>query len=219
MKTIHSLATVSCGLALSASAMDAGPDRTILPIEEPLRETTDVLDVRKATPPPRFEVKAPEGSPNVLLDDLGFAGTSAFGGPVATPIFDRIAAGGLKYNNFHTTAFGKWSETAAWEASVAGTHQVEIPEDKDYHFLTDMTNQTISWLGYQKALTPEKPFFIYYAPGAVHAPHHLPADWIANWKGKLDGGWDAMREQIPARQIELGVIPQGTRLDPNLLNR
>jgi arylsulfatase len=293
-------------LLLAATGTHAQPDRTVLPITEPLRETTTTLDVRKATPPPRFEVKAPEGAPNVLLvllDDLGFAGTSAFGGPIATPNFDRLAAGGLKYNNFHTTAvcsptrtalksgrnhhvnnmgaiietgtafpgntgqipnevaplaemlrlngfataaFGKWHETAAWEASVAGpldrwptrqgfdkfygflggetnhwapfiydgTHVVELPEDPDYHFLTDMTDQTVAWLRYQKALTPEKPFFIYYAPGAVHAPHHVPADWIAKWKGKFDGGWDSMREQILARQIELGVVPKGTKLAP-----
>jgi arylsulfatase A-like enzyme len=265
-----------------------------------------LVDVRQATPPPRFEVKAPEGAPNVLLvlvDDLGFAGTSAFGGPVPTPNFDRVAAEGLRYNNFHTTAvcsptraalksgrnhhvnnmgaiietgtafpgntgqipsnvapvaemlrlngyataaFGKWHETAAWEASVAGpfdrwptrqgfdkfygflggetnqwapfiydgTHQVELPEDPDYHFLTDMTDQSVAWLRYQKALTPDKPFFIYYAPGAVHAPHHVPADWIARWKGKFDQGWDAMRDQILARQIELGVVPTGTKLAP-----
>jgi arylsulfatase len=284
----------------------ATPDRSVLPITEPLRDITSTLDVRKATPPPRFEVKAPEGAPNVLLvllDDLGFAGTSAFGGPIATPNFDRLAAGGLKYNNFHTTAvcsptrsalksgrnhhvnnmgaiietgtqfpgntgqipnevaplaemlrlngfataaFGKWHETAAWEASTAGafdrwptrqgfdkffgflggetnhwapfvydgTHVVELPEDPNYHFLTDMTDQTVAWLRYQKALTPDKPFFIYYAPGAVHAPHHVPADWIAKWKGKFDGGWDSMREQILARQIELGVVPKGTKLAP-----
>jgi arylsulfatase len=290
------------GITLAAAA----PDRTVLPITEPPREPTTTLDVRKATPPPRFEVKAPEGAPNVLLvllDDLGFAGTSAFGGPIATPNFDRLAAGGLKYNNFHTTAvcsptrtalksgrnhhvnnmgaiietgtqfpgntgqipnevaplaemlrlngyataaFGKWHETAAWEASAAGpldrwptrqgfdkffgflggetnhwapfiydgTHVVELPEDPNYHFLTDMTDQTVAWLRYQKALTPDKPFFIYYAPGAVHAPHHVPADWIAKWKGKFDGGWDSMREQILARQIELGVVPKGTKLAP-----
>ncbi len=290
---------------LSASHA-AAPDRSILPIPEPLRQTTTTLDVRNATPPPRFEVKAPAGAPNVLLvliDDLGFAGTSAFGGPVATPNFDRIAAGGVKYNNFHTTAvcsptrtalksgrnhhvnnmggiietgtafpgnsgqipqnvaplaemlrlngfataaFGKWHETAAWEASVAGTFDrwptrqgfdkfygflggetdhwapsiydgvapVTIPEDPGYHFLTDMTDQTVSWLRHQKALTPDKPFFIYYAPGAVHAPHHVPADWVTKWKGQFDGGWDAMREQTLARQIQLGIVPAGTRLAP-----
>lgn len=303
LKTIWSACLL---LAVPATFAQAQPERSVLPIKEPLRETTDILDARKATPPPRFEVKAPEGAPNVLLvliDDLGFAGTSAFGGPVATPHFDRITSGGLKYNNFHTTAvcsptrtalksgrnhhvnnmggiietgtafpgntgqipqdvaplaemlrlngfataaFGKWHETAAWEASVAGpfdrwphrqgfdkfygflggetnhwapfiydgTHQVELPEDPNYHFLTDMTDRTVAWIRQQKAMTPDKPFFAYYAPGAVHAPHHVPADWIAKWKGKFDGGWDVMREQILARQIELGVVPKGTQLAP-----
>ncbi|HSP44349.1 MAG TPA: arylsulfatase [Luteolibacter sp.] len=307
MKTIRPLSAIVSGLFLTGVACAAAPlDRTVLPIKEPLRETTDILDVRKATAPPRFEVKAPEGAPNVLLvliDDLGFAGTSAFGGPVATPNFDLISAGGLKYNNFHTTAvcsptrtalksgrnhhvnnmggisetgtsfpgntgqipnevaplaemlrlngfatgaFGKWHETSAWEASMAGpfdrwphhqgfdkfygfiggetnhwapfiydgTHQVELPEDPNYHFLTDMTDQTVAWIRQQKAMTPDRPFFAYYAPGAVHAPHHVPADWIAKWKGKFDGGWDSMREQILARQIELGVVPKGTKLAP-----
>ena len=307
MKTIHPLAAIAGSLALVGAAFAATPlDRTVLPLKEPLRETTKTLDVRNATAPPRFEVKAPDGAPNVLLvllDDLGFAGTSAFGGPVATPNFDRITAGGLKYNNFHTTAvcsptrtalksgrnhhvnnmggiietgtaipgntgqipnevaplaemlrlngfataaFGKWHETAAWEASVAGpfdrwphrqgfdkfygflggetnhwapfiydgTHQVELPEDPNYHFLTDMTDRTVAWIRQQKAMTPDRPFFAYYAPGAVHAPHHVPADWIAKWKGKFDGGWDVMREQILARQIELGVVPKGTKLAP-----
>lgn len=91
------LTAIATSLALSLPSA-AAPDRTVLPITEPLRETTTTLDVRKATPPPRFEVKAPEGAPNVLLvliDDLGFAGTSTFGGPVATPTFDRIAGQGL----------------------------------------------------------------------------------------------------------------------------
>ena len=291
---------------LHAEDVGEAMDRTVLPIKEPLRQASTTLDVRNATPPPRFEVKAPPGAPNVLLvlvDDLGFAGTSTFGGPVRTPTFDRIARGGLKFNNFHTTAvcsptrtalksgrnhhvnnmggiietgtafpgntgqipqnvaplaemlrlngfataaFGKWHETAAWEASVAGdfdrwptrqgfdkfygflggetnqwspfiydgTHQVELPDDPNYHFLTDMTNQTVAWIQYQKALTPDKPFFAYYAPGATHAPHHVPVDWIARWKGKFDQGWDVMRQQILARQIELGVVPKGTKLAP-----
>ena len=84
-----------------------GLDRTVLPIKAPPRQTTTELDVRNVKVPERFEVKAPEGAPNVilvLLDDLGFAGTSAFGGPVSTPTFDRIATEGIHYNNFHTTA-------------------------------------------------------------------------------------------------------------------
>jgi arylsulfatase len=284
-----------------------GPtDRTVLPIPEPKPSVYTGLDVRKATPPPRFEIKAPEGAPNVvivLIDDLGFAGTSAFGGPIGSPSFDRIADEGLRYNNFHTTAvcsptraalksgrnhhvnnmgaiietgtafpgntgqipndvaplaemlrlngystgaFGKWHETAAWEASVAGpfdrwptrqgfdkfygflggetnhwapfiydgVHPVELPDDPNYHFLTDMTDQAVAWVKYQKALSPEKPFFVYFAPGAVHAPHHVPKEWIARWKGKFDQGWDKLREEILARQIERGVVPKGTTLAP-----
>jgi arylsulfatase A-like enzyme len=296
---------VAAGLALAQSG-GAALDRTVLPIPEPKRPVYTELDARNVKAPPRFEVKAPQGAPNVLLvliDDLGFAGTSAFGGPVPTPTFDRIASEGLRYNNFHTTAvcsptrtalksgrnhhvnnmgaiiemgtafpgntgqipndvaplaemlrlngygtaaFGKWHELAAWEASVAGpfdrwptrqgfdkfygflggetnqwapfiydgVHPVELPDDPDYHFLTDMTDQTVAWIRYQKALTPDKPFFAYYAPGATHAPHHVPKQWIAKQKGKFDQGWDALRAQILARQIELGIVPRGTKLAP-----
>jgi arylsulfatase len=253
-------------------------------------------------------VKAPEDAPNVLLvlvDDLGFAGTSTFGGPVPTPSFDRLADEGVYYNNFHTTAvcsptraalksgrnhhdnnmgsiietgtafpgntgqipndvaplaemlrlngystaaFGKWHELAAWEASVSGpfdrwptgptggfdkfygflggetnqwapfiydgVHPVELPDDPEYHFLTDMTDQAVAWIRYQKALTPDRPYFVYFAPGATHAPHHVPAEWIEKYEGKFDQGWDALRDEILARQIELGIVPEGTQLAP-----
>jgi arylsulfatase len=281
-------------------------DRTVLPIPEPKPALITELDVRKVTAPPHFQVKAPEGAPNVLVvivDDLGFAGTSTFGGPVGTPTFEQIAREGLHYNNFHTTAvcsptraalksgrnhhvnnmgaiietgtafpgntgqipdevaplaemlrlngystgaFGKWHELAAWEASVAGpfdrwptrqgfdkfygflggetnqwapfvydgVHVVELPDDPNYHFLTDMTDKAVAWIKYQKALAPDKPFFAYFAPGATHAPHHVPKDWIARWKGKFDQGWDKLREEILARQIERGIVPKGTVLAP-----
>ena len=294
------------GQPTASKAAHGELDRTMLPIPEPEPPTYTVLDVRDATPPPRFEVRAPEDAPNVLLvlvDDLGFAGTSAFGGPVDTPTFDQIANAGLRYNNFHTTsvcsptraalktgrnhhvanmggiietgtafpgntgqipnnvtgvaemlrlngystgAFGKWHELAAWEASISGTfdrwpnhrgfdnfygflggetnqwapfiydgvHPVELPDDPSYHFLTDMTDQAVAWIKYQKALTPDKPFFVYYAPGATHAPHHVPKEWIARWKGKFDQGWDKLREEILARQIEKGVVPDATPLAP-----
>src|SRR6267378_3074207 len=78
--------------------------------------------------------------------------------------------------------------------------------------MTDMTNQAIDWLGYQKSLTPDKPFFIYFAPGATHAPHHVPKEWIAKYKGKFDQGWDKARTQTFARQRELGVIPKECEL-------
>ena len=293
-------------LMIATSAPAAEMDRTVLPIPEPKRPLYNELDVHNATPPPRFEVKAPAGAPNVvivLVDDLGFAGTSAFGGPVTTPTFDRLAGEGLFFNNFHTTAvcsptraalksgrnhhvanmggiietgtafpgntgqipndvaplaemlrlngystaaFGKWHELAAWEASISGAtdrwpnrqgfdkfygflggetnqwapfiydgfHSVELPDDPNYHFLTDMTDQAVAWIRYQKALTPDKPFFVYFAPGATHAPHHVPKEWIARWKGRFDQGWDTLRDEILARQIKRGVVPEGTTLAP-----
>jgi arylsulfatase len=80
--------------------------------------------------------------------------------------------------------------------------------------MTDMTNQAIAWMRFQKALTPEKPFFMYFAPGATHAPHHVSKEWIAKYKGKFDQGWDELRKETLARQIELGVVPPGTKLAP-----
>jgi len=279
-------------------------DRTVLPIKEPAAPKYSELDVRKATPPPPFKVTAPKDAPNVLLvliDDLGFAGTSKFGGPVQTPTFDKMAGEGVYYNNFHTTsvcsptraaiksgrnhhennmgsiietgtafpgntgaipqnvapvaemlrlngyntaAFGKWHELAAWEANMSGpfdrwpinqgfekfygflggeTNQwapfiydgvtpVELPDDPNYHFLDDMTDKTIEWMEFQNALQPDKPFFVYYAPGATHAPHHVPKEWIEKHKGEFEEGWDKMREEILARQIKLSIAPKGTKL-------
>ncbi len=291
---------------LGSQAFAAELDRTILPIPEPQRPTYTEVDVRNVKAPPRFEVKAPAGAPNVvivLIDDMGFGVPTTFGGPVSMPTLDSLAQGGLRYNNFHTTAlcsptraalksgrnhhtvnmgfitematgmpgstgqipnataplaemlrlngystaaFGKWHETAAWEASVAGpfdrwptrqgfdkfygfiggetnqwapylydgTAPVELPHDPNYHFMADMTDQAVAWIKYQKALTPQKPAFVYFAPGATHAPHHVPKEWIARWKGKFDQGWDKLREESLARQIELGVVPPGTELAP-----
>lgn len=305
LKIISLIIAMVGSLAVAVSAGEV-VDRSVLPIPEPKPQLTTELDVRNAVPPPRFEVKAPAGAPNVvivLVDDLGFAGTQTFGGPVTTPTFDRLAGQGIYYNNFHTTAvcsptraaiksgrnhhvnnmggiietgtafpgntgqipnnvtpvaemlrlngystaaFGKWHETAAWEASVSGpldrwptrqgfdkfygflggetnqwapfiydgVHPVALPEDPDYHFLTDMTDQATAWIRYQKALTPDRPFFVYFAPGATHAPHHVPKEWIARWKGKFDQGWDQLREQILARQIKRGIVPKGTPLAP-----
>ena len=80
--------------------------------------------------------------------------------------------------------------------------------------MTDMTDKAVAWIGYQKAMTPDKPFFVYFAPGATHAPHHVPEEWIARWKGKFDQGWDRIREQTLARQVKMGVVPPGTKLAP-----
>jgi arylsulfatase A-like enzyme len=279
-------------------------DRTVLPIPEPQYPHSTVLDARKATPPPRFEVKAPADAPNVLIvliDDMGFGQSGAFGGPINMPTVDRLANNGLRYNQFHTTAlcaptrialltgrnhhvgnmgsitetatafpgytgqrpesvaplatmlryngyttahFGKNHETAAWEVSPSGPtdrwptrsgfdkfygfmggetnqwspaiydgmNKIETPKDPNYHFMTDMTNQAINWMQSVKSLTPDKPFFIYFAPGATHAPHHVPKEWIAKYKGKFDQGWDKLREETLTRQKKLGVVPADTKL-------
>jgi len=296
-----------CALAMTnGHAQTPGLDRTKLPIPEPDYPHSTVLDARDTSPPPRFEVKAPGGAPNVLIvlvDDMGFGMPSAFGGPVRMPSADRLASEGLRYNQFHTTAlcsptrtallsgrnhhmnnmggiteiatafpgntgarpsavaplaemlrlngystsfFGKNHETAAWEVSPSGptdrwptrsgfdkfygfiggeTDQwapslydgltrAETPHYPGYNFMTDMTDQAIAWMKFQKALTPDKPFFMYFAPGATHAPHHVPKEWIEKNKGRFDAGWDKMREATLARQIEMGIVPKGTTLAP-----
>jgi len=89
---------------------------------------------------------------------------------------------------------------------------IETPRDPKYHLTVDMTDQAIAWMQAQHSLTPDKPFFIYYAPGATHAPHHVPKEWIAKFRNRFDGGWDKAREATLARQLELGIVPEGTVL-------
>ena len=309
MRPIYFKSIIACASLLGGVCSALGQiatDRTVLPIHEPKVARSAIVDVRKATAPPRFQVKAPDGAPNVLIvlvDDMGFGQSSAFGGPLNMRTLDGLANSGLRYNQFHTTAlcspsraalltgrnhhtnnmgsitetstafpgntgqrpdsvaplakmlryngyntahFGKNHETSAWETSVAGptdrwptrngfdkfygfmggeTNQwapaiydgmikIEVPKTPSYHFMTDMTNQSIKWMQSVKALTPEKPFFMYFAPGATHAPHHAPKEWIAKYKGKFDQGWDVLREETLARQIKLGVVPAGTKLAP-----
>jgi arylsulfatase len=280
-------------------------DRTVLPVREPTAPVYTELDARNAKSPQRWQVSAPTDAPNVvviLLDDIGFGHSSAFGGPCKMPTLDRLAQNGLKYNRFHTTAlcsptrtalltgynhhsnnagaimevatafpgntgvrpqsitpmaevlrqngystsaWGKYHETPPWEVSVSGpfdrwpthsgfdefygfiggetnqwdpmiTHGTTFkrkPEnDAGYHFTTDMTTRAIDWMRAQQSLTPDKPFFMYFATGATHAPHHAPKEWIEKYKGQFDMGWDKLREQTLVRQIELGVVPRGTKL-------
>ena len=88
----------------------------------------------------------------------------------------------------------------------------DVLPGEDYHFTEDMTDRAIEWIRQQKALMPDKPFFVYYAPGATHAPHHVRPEWSDRYKGKFDDGWDALRERTFARQKELGVIPADAEL-------
>ncbi|GIK85702.1 MAG: arylsulfatase [Betaproteobacteria bacterium] len=181
--------------------------------------------------------------------NMGFITELATGMPGATgqiPNATAPLAEMLRLNGYATAAFGKWHETASWEASVSGPFdrwptrqgfdkfygfiggetnqwapflydgvtQVELPSDPNYHFMTDMTDKAVAWIKYQKALAPGRPSFVYFAPGATHAPHHVPRAWIERWKGRFDMGWDVLREETLARQIRLGVVPPGTKLAP-----
>ncbi len=104
-------------------------------------------------------------------------------------------------------------ETNQWAPAVYHNfNRVETPDDPDYHFMNDMATKSIEWMRFQQALTPDKPFFVYFAPGAVHAPHHVPQSYIDKWKGRFDEGWDVVRERIYEQQKKLGVIPKDTKL-------
>jgi arylsulfatase A-like enzyme len=283
--------------------------RTVLPIPDGPRKGLVTYDAKDPeTKYPTIEqLRPPKGAPNVLvilIDDAGFGSSSAFGGPCQTPNAEKLAAGGLKYNRFHTTAlcsptrqalltgrnhhsvgmggiteiasgspgycsvlpntaspiartlklngyataqFGKCHEVPVWETSPAGpfdawptggggfeyfygfiggeSHQwypslyegttpIEVKKtpEQGYHLMEDMTDKAIAWIGQQKALIPDKPFFVYFAPGATHAPHHVPKDWADKYKGKFDQGWDKLREETFARQKKLGVIPADCKL-------
>ena len=101
------LAAALAAVCAGRYALAQQVDRTVLPIPEPQPPAITELSARDAKPPARFDVKAPQGAPNVvivLLDDIGFGQSSAFGGPIKMPTLDKLAAGGLRYNNFHTTA-------------------------------------------------------------------------------------------------------------------
>jgi arylsulfatase A-like enzyme len=95
-----------------------------------------------------------------------------------------------------------------------GLTRIEPPEVPGYHFMTDMTDKAVSWVRMQQALTPDRPFLVYFAPGATHAPHHVPKDWIDKFKGQFDQGWDRLREETLERQKQLGIVPPGTVLAP-----
>ncbi len=104
-------------------------------------------------------------------------------------------------------------ETDQWYPLVYdGVIKVDPPHTKDYHFTVDMTNQAINWVKAQQSMTPDKPFFVYYATGAVHAPHHVPKEWADKYKGQFDKGWDQVRTETLDRQKKLGVVPANARL-------
>ena len=276
---------------------------------ERFRGTINV-DIRDSEPDwaPFEPPKAPDGAPNVVyivLDDVGFSAMSCYGGPIDTPNIDRIAADGVRYTQWHTTALcsptrsclltgrnhtrnsmaciteaaigfpnasgtippengmlseilgelgwntymvGKWhlcptdemnlastrrnwpsgrgferwygflgAETNQWYPDlVYDNHPVDQPRspEEGYHLTEDITDKALEFIKDAKAIAPEKPFFLYYAPGACHAPHHAPKEWIDKFKGRFDMGYEAMREQTLARQKEMGLVPGDTELPP-----
>ena len=126
--------------------------------------------------------------------------------------FDAWPTGGGGFEYFYGFIGG---EANQWYPTLyEGTTPVEpkkTPEE-GYHFMEDMTDKAMAWIAQQKALAPDKPFFVYFAPGATHAPHHVPKEWADKYKGKFDQGWDKLREETFARQKKLGVIPADCQL-------
>jgi arylsulfatase A-like enzyme len=126
--------------------------------------------------------------------------------------FDAWPTGGGGFEYFYGFIGG---EAHQWYPSLfEGTSPVEVKKtpEEGYHLVEDMTEKAINWIGQEKALMPDKPFFVYFAPGATHAPHHVPKDWADKYKGKFDQGWDKLREETFARQKKLGVIPPDSQL-------
>ena len=132
----------------------------------------------------------------------------------ASPVgpFDAWPTGGGGFEYFYGFLGG---EANQWYPTLyEGTTPVE-PEktpEEGYHLMDDMTEKAMAWMSQQKALAPDKPFFVYFAPGATHAPHHVPKEWADKYKGKFDAGWDTLREETIARQKQLGVIPADCEL-------
>jgi arylsulfatase A-like enzyme len=276
---------------------------------EPFRGLVN-LDIRDSVPDwaSYGQPKAAPGTPNVLyvvLDDVGFGAFSCYGGLIDTPNIDRVAASGLKYTQWHTTALcsptrsclltgrnhttngmaciteaatgfpngnghippecatlaemlvdrgfstaavGKWHLTAEDEMNLASSrrnwplgkgfdrfygflgaetnqwypdlvhdnHPVEQPRtpEEGYHLSVDLTDRAIEYIDDVKAIAPDRPFFLYYAPGAAHAPHHVPREWADRYRGRFDDGYEAVRDQILARQKQMGLVPQNTELPP-----
>jgi arylsulfatase A-like enzyme len=282
--------------------------RSVLPIPERRHSGLTTFDAKDpdTSYPPIAPLRPPAGAPNVLIvliDDCGFGAPGAFGGPCLTPTADRLAAAGLRYTRFHTTALcsptraallsgrnhhsvgmggiteiatsapgnnsirplecaplaetlrlngystaqiGKCHEVPVWEtgptgpfdrwptgsgfeyfygfiagetnnffpALYEGTSPIEPPKtpEEGYHLSEDLADRAITWVRQQKSQAADRPFFMYFAPGATHAPHLVPDEWRDKYRGKFDAGWDVQREETFARQKELGVIPPETEL-------
>lgn len=292
------LAGFLCSTALGAGPQVPQPDAKVKPVKVGKTYKDSIPGMIPGGP------VAPKGAPNVvivLLDDVGFAASGTFGGPVPTPNLDRLAGEGLRYNAFNTaavcgpsraalltgrnphqveagqgistgyegytaiipksaatiaqvlqhngyatSAWGKWHNTPDWEISPAGPfdhwptglgfdyfygfnagetnqyapslYENTVPVETHYRagetLTEDLSTRATAWMRLQKTVAPDRPFFVYWAPGATHAPHQVDKAWSDRFRGQFDQGWDVLREQSFARQLRLGVIPQGTKLTP-----
>ena len=145
--------------------------------------------------------------------------TSAFGKWHNTPANETTAMGpfdrwptGYGFQYFYGFLAG---ETSQYEPRLfENTIPIEPPHSEKYHLTEDMADQAIGWLKKHRAYSPDKPFFMYWAPGAVHGPHQVFQEWADKYKGKFDQGWDKLREEIFARQQQLGWIPADAELTP-----
>ena len=158
-----------------------------------------------------------------LAETLNLNGysTAQFGKCHEVPVWETSPMGpfrqwptGSGFEHFYGFIAG---ETNQWAPALYRDTVAIEPEktaEEGYHFTEDMTDHAIDWVRQQKSLMPDKPFFVYYAPGATHAPHHVAPEWSDKYKGKFDQGWDKVREETFARQKELGVIPQDAELTP-----
>jgi arylsulfatase A-like enzyme len=278
-------------------------------VAEPFKGVINT-DIRDSVPDwaPYMQPMAPEGAPSVVyivLDDVGFSAMQPWGGLIETPNINKLAARGLTYTNWHTTALcsptrsslltgrnhttngmaciaeatsgfpnanghipfecatiaevlgergwntymlGKWHLCPSDEMNMASTkrnwpvgrgferyygflggetnqwypdlvydnHYVDQPAmpEEGYHLTTDLTDKAIEFIKDAKMITPDKPFFMYFCPGATHAPHHAPKEWIERYRGRFDMGYEAYREQVFQRQKQLGIFPEDAELSP-----
>ena len=174
-----------------------------------------------ATGAPGYSSVRPNSmAPLALTLTLNGYSTAQFGKCHEVPVwqtspsgpFDAWPTGGGGFEYFYGFIGG---EANQWYPPLyEGTTPVENKKtpQQGYHLVTDMTDKAIKWIGQQKALTPDKPFFVYFAPGATHAPHHAPKEWADKYKGKFDQGYDKLREETFARQKKLGVVPADAQL-------
>ena len=294
--------------AAGSQAADSEAGRDILPPPAPAFKGKIGTTYKDSVPDfgPAMPVVAPEGAPNVVLivlDDVGYGQLSSYGGPIQTPNLDHLAAEGLRYNNFHTTALcspsrgalltgrnhheiglaaiteaatgypgsngsipksagtiaevlkqngyntmalGKWhltpytaytsagpfdhwplgmgfekyygflgGETDQWAPLlIQDNHFIDTPKRPGYHLSEDLVDHAISDIRDQQQANTGRPFFMYLALGAAHAPLHAPKAFIDKYKGQFDQGWDKVREETFERQKKLGVIPQNAELPP-----